>query len=79
LIIKTGVSAQPQLVILDTILDNLNKELFTQLINGLEHQANRNINSSSLLSIHKNQNEILRCFAELGKIKNKDKYDRGNF
>ena len=70
MIIKTGVSSQPQLTILDTILDILNKELFAQLINGLEQQANKNTNPSSLLSINKNQNEILRCFAELGRIIN---------
>ncbi len=67
MIIKTGVSAQPQLIILDTILDNLNKELFAQLVYSLEQQTNKNTNPSALLSIHKNQNEILRCFAELGK------------
>ena len=43
------------------------KEIFNQIINNSEIQSSKNVASSVALSLNKNQIELLRCYAELGK------------
>ena len=52
----------------ENMLELLLKEMFAQVLNAIEQQiANKNLTPVALLALNKNQNELLRCFAELGK------------
>lgn len=52
---------------MDNIFDSLVKELFMQILANNDHQTAKNVTSANLANLNKNQNEILRCFAELSK------------
>jgi hypothetical protein len=51
---------------IDLLFDILMKELFAQILTGIELQSAKNTPANVIASIGKNQNELLRCFAELG-------------
>lgn len=55
----------------ENMLELLLKEMFAQILNGIEQQINnKNLTPVVLSTLNKNQNELLRCFAELGKYFN---------
>ena len=55
----------------ENMLELLLKEMFAQILNGIEQQINnKNLTPTVLSTLNKNQNELLRCFAELGKYFN---------
>lgn len=65
--ISAIIAAQPPILGMDAVFDVLVKELFAQFITCLEQQASgKNLSSTTLILLGKNQNELLRCFAELG-------------
>ena len=64
--INAIITATPPIATMDTAFEPLVKELFAQIINCLEQQAAKSIQPATLVSLGKNQNELLRCFAELG-------------
>lgn len=66
--INAIISATPAVASMDTVFDPLAKELFAQIVACLEQQSAKNITPIALVSAGKNQNELLRCFAELGNI-----------
>ena len=52
----------------ENMLELLLKEMFSQVLNAIEQQiTNKNLTPAALTALNKNQNELLRCFAELGK------------
>ncbi|CAF0812872.1 unnamed protein product [Brachionus calyciflorus] len=67
LTISAVISAHPIIMNMDNIFEPLVKELFVQVLGTIEQQLAKNPNQVSLASVNKNQNEILRCFAELTK------------
>lgn len=67
LTISTVVTTDPPIVGLDNLFDTLIKEMFAQVIANVEQQFSKNITPATLSSNTKNQNELLRCFAELAK------------
>ena len=57
------------------MLELLLKEMFAQILNGIEQQINnKNLTPTVLSTLNKNQNELLRCFAELGKYFNNSEF-----
>ena len=66
LTISAAVAAQPPIVALDLQFDLLVKELFNQLLNCYDQQYAKTTTPAMISSVNKNQNELLRCFAELG-------------
>ena len=65
--IRASILAEPKILSLDTILDLLMKEIFNQIMNNSEIQSSKNVASNVAMSLNKNQIELLRCYAELGK------------
>ena len=63
--IQAAVQAEPQILSLDTILDVVIKEMFSQIVNSLEQQSSKSITALAISAITKNQIELLRCFAAL--------------
>lgn len=59
----------------ENMLELLLKEMFAQILNGIEQQINnKNLTPVVLSTLNKNQNELLRCFAELGKDFNNSEF-----
>lgn len=70
--ISAVVTADPAILIIDTLFDSIIKEMFAQVLVTVEHQFVKNPQQLNLITNVKNQNELLRCFAELGTfLKNK--------
>lgn len=65
MIIKAAVRANQRIVALDTIIDIVIKEMYGQVVNSLDQLSSKNTNATTMVAINKNQNELLRCFAEL--------------
>ena len=67
LVIKAVITASPQITALEgLLLDALLKETFQQVLNCVDQQlSSKNVSPVTLLAINKNQNELLRCYAEL--------------
>lgn len=64
--IKAGIAAEPAILTLDSIVDTVIKELFSQVVHGIEQQQNpKGLSAVAVNALNKNQIEILRCFAEL--------------
>ena len=64
--IKAGIAAEPAILSLDSIVDVVIKELFTQIVYGIEmQQSPKGLSVVAMNALNKNQIEILRCFAEL--------------
>lgn len=68
LTISAIISASPAVASMDTAFDPLVKELFAQVVSCLDQQSAKNLTPTALIATGKNQNELLRCYAELGKI-----------
>lgn len=63
--ISAVVTADPAILIVDTLFDSIIKEMFAQILVTVEHQFVKNQQQLNLITNVKNQNELLRCFAEL--------------
>ncbi len=63
--IKAAVRAEPHILALDTIIDIVIKEIYAQVVNSLDQLASKTTSATTMVAINKNQNELLRCFAEL--------------
>jgi len=50
---------------MDTVFEPLFKEMFAQILNGLDQQWTKNVSPTTLSAVNKTQNELLRCFAAL--------------
>lgn len=60
------MTCDPPILGLEPIFDTLIKEMFTQILVSVDQQFNKNATAAILSANIKNQNELLRCFAELG-------------
>lgn len=64
--INAIITSTPVVASMDVVFDPLVKELFAQVVACLEQQSAKNMSPAALVATGKNQNELLRCFAELG-------------
>lgn len=65
--INAIIVAEPLILVMDTVFEPLIKELFVQILACLDLlQSPKGLTSTVFVGAGKNQNELLRCFAELG-------------
>ena len=66
LTINAVITATPIVASMDTVFELLIKELFAQVVACLDQLTAKGLTPTAAVSLGKNQNELLRCFAELG-------------